>query len=66
MTALRREYAKDTGADVAASPAAASAVAGRSGRWCLVSHSRNQQDHKRVCVFLSRQPEVCVADNKSG
>jgi len=46
--------------------AAALAAASRSGHWCLVIHTRNQQDHLRVLEFLSRQPEVCVADNKPG
>jgi len=41
-------------------------AASRSGHWCLVIHTRNEQDHKPVIEFLSHQPDVSVTDKQPG
>lgn len=39
-------------------------AASRSGHWCLVIHTRNADDHRRVLELLSSRPAVEVEEDK--
>jgi hypothetical protein len=43
---------------------AALEAASQSGHWCLVIHTRGEEDHERVLKLLAAQPEVQVKDNE--